>query len=41
MVLAALVITAVSGKSYVDMRNPEPGIDRVVPAAGFEHHKLS
>jgi hypothetical protein len=41
MVLAALAVTAISGKSYVDMRNPAPGIDRVVPAAGFEHHLLS
>jgi hypothetical protein len=32
MVLVALAITAVSGKSYGDMRNPAPGIDRVVPA---------
>ena len=41
MVVAALVITAISGKSYLNMRDPGPDIDRVVPHAGFEHKRLS
>ena len=39
--LAALAIAAVSGMSYMKMRNPGPDIDRVVPADGFRHHLLS
>ena len=41
MVVFTLAITAVSGQSYLKMRYPEPGIDRVVPADGFEHRMLS
>ena len=35
--LVAIVITFISGKSYMEMRNPEPGVDRIVPHEGFEH----
>jgi predicted deacylase len=41
MVVAAIVITAISGQSYLKMRNPGSDIDRVVPHAGFEHRRLS
>lgn len=41
MLLVALAVAAVSGKSYLAMRSPGPDIDRVVPHAGFEHKKLS
>ena len=41
MLLAALAVAAVSGKSYLAMRSPDTEIDRVVPSEGFEHKKLS
>ena len=41
MVALALAITAISGQSYMKMRNPGPDIDRVVPAEGFGHRLLS
>lgn len=41
MVAAAIALAAISGHSYMKMRNPDPGVDRVVPAAGFEHRLLS
>ena len=41
MLVAVAAVTAVSGHSYMKMRNPAPGIDRVVPQAGFEQHMLS
>lgn len=41
MLIAAIVLAAVSGKSYMAMRNPAPDIDRVVPHAGFVHGRLS
>ena len=41
MLVFALVIAVVSGKSYLQMRTPGPGIDRVVPHAGFTHKRLS
>ena len=41
MVASAIALAAISGHSYMKMRKPDPGIDRVVPAAGFEHRMLS
>ena len=41
LVAFAIVLAAISGHSYMKMRNPDPGIDRVVPAEGFEHRLLS
>lgn len=41
MLIAVIVVSAISGKSYMAMRNPGPDIDRVVPHAGFVHGKLS
>jgi predicted deacylase len=41
MLLAVAAVTAISGHSYMKMHNPEPGVDRVVPSAGFEQHMLS
>ncbi len=35
------LITYVAGSTYMKMRNPEPHIDRVVPAIGFTQKKLS
>jgi hypothetical protein len=35
------VITAISGRSYLEMQKPDAGIDRVVPHEGFEHKRLS
>jgi len=41
MLIGAIVIAAISGHSYLSMRSPEPGIDRVIPSTGFIHKKLS
>ncbi len=41
MVVVAITLAAVSGYSYMKMRNPGDGIDRVEPAAGFQHRMLS
>ena len=41
MLVLALVIAAISGKSYLEMRTPAAGVDRVVPHEGFVHKKLS
>ena len=41
MLVFALVIAVVSGKSYLQMRAPAAGVDRVVPHEGFEHKRLS
>jgi hypothetical protein len=41
MLVFALVIVAISGKSYLEMRTPATGVDRVVPHAGFTHKMLS
>jgi len=41
MLLAAVVIAVVSGRSYMAMRSPEPDIDRLVPQAGFIQKPLS
>ena len=41
MVVATIVVTAISGQSYLKMHNPGPDIDRVVPHKGFEHKRLS
>lgn len=41
MLVAVAAVTAVSGHSYMQMRNPAPEIDRVVPQEGFEHRMLS
>ncbi len=40
LVLVA-VITFISARSYLNMRSPDPEVDRVVPAAGFVKHRLS
>ncbi|MFC1778210.1 succinylglutamate desuccinylase, partial [Pseudomonadota bacterium] len=41
MLVVAIIITVISGQSYLKMRNPGADIDRVVPHAGFEHKRLS
>ena len=41
MLVFAVVIAVISGKSYMEMRNPAAGVDRVVPHAGFVQKKLS
>lgn len=41
MLVLAVVIAAISGKSYLEMRSPGPGIDRVVPQQGFVKKQLS
>ena len=41
MLVLAIVLAFVSGKSYLKMRTPGEGVDRVVPHAGFEQKKLS
>jgi hypothetical protein len=41
MLVFALVIVAISGKSYLEMRTPAKGVDRVVPHEGFTHKMLS
>ena len=41
MLVAVAAVTAVSGHIYMQMRNPAPEIDRVVPQENFEHHMLS
>ena len=40
MLLAAVVIAVVSGRSYMEMRTPGPDIDRLVPHAGFTQKQL-
>ncbi len=40
MLLAAVVIAVVSGRSYMEMRTPGPDIDRLVPHAGFTRKQL-
>ena len=41
MLIVAVVIAVISGKSYLEMRTPAAGVDRVVPHAGFVQKKLS
>jgi len=41
MLVFAVVIAVISGKSYLKMRMPTGGVDRVVPHAGFVQKKLS
>lgn len=41
MLAFAVAIAAISGKSYLEMRTPGPGIDRVVPQPGFIQKQLS
>jgi len=41
MLVLAVVIAAISGKSYLEMRTPGPGIDRVEPQQGFVQKQLS
>jgi len=41
MLIFALAIAVISGHSYLKMRTPAEGVDRVVPHAGFEQKKLS
>jgi len=41
MLLAAVAVAAVSARSYLEMRSPPPGVDRVVPHKGFVKKHLS
>ena len=41
MLFFAVAIAAISGKSYLEMRSPAAGVDRVVPHAGFVKKQLS
>ncbi|MCP4274137.1 MAG: succinylglutamate desuccinylase, partial [Gammaproteobacteria bacterium] len=41
MLIFAIIITVISGKSYLEMRTPSEGIDQVVPHEGFIKKRLS
>ena len=41
MLFVAIAIAAISGKSYLEMRSPAAGVDRVVPFEGFIKKQLS
>ena len=41
MLVLAIAIAVISGKSYLEMRTPGAGVDRVVPHAGFAQKRLS
>ena len=41
LLLAAVAVAAVSARSYLQMRSPSGGIDRVVPQQGFVKQRLS
>jgi len=41
MLLAVVAVAAVSARSYLQMRSPPPGVDRVVPHEGFVKKHLS
>jgi len=41
MLIFAVAIAVISGQRYLEMRTPGPGVDRVVPHAGFKHKMLS
>jgi hypothetical protein len=41
ILLVALAVAAISGRSYLEMRSPAAGVDRVVPHAGFIKKPLS
>jgi len=40
LLLAAVAVAAVSARSYLEMRSPLPGVDRVVPHEGFVKKRL-
>jgi hypothetical protein len=41
LLLAAVAVAALSGRSYLQMRSPAPDVDRVVPHQGFVKKQLS
>ncbi|HEY5775633.1 MAG TPA: hypothetical protein VIS57_06080, partial [Xanthomonadales bacterium] len=41
ILLAAIAVAAISGRSYLKMRSPAAGVDRLVPHAGFIEKQLS
>jgi len=41
MLIFAIVIAVISGKSYLEMRTPSEGIDKVIPHEGFTKKRLS
>lgn len=41
MLLAAVLVAAVSARDYLEMRSPPEHVDRVVPHEGFVHKRLS
>ena len=41
MLIFAVAIAAISAKSYLEMRSPAPGVDRVVAHDGFVKKQLS
>jgi hypothetical protein len=41
LLLAVVAVAAVSARSYLQMRSPPPGVDRVVPHEGFVKKRLS
>ncbi|NIV20746.1 MAG: succinylglutamate desuccinylase, partial [Gammaproteobacteria bacterium] len=41
LLVAALAVAAISGRSYLVMRSPGEEVDRLVPAEGFVHRRLS
>ncbi|MEE4217044.1 MAG: hypothetical protein V2I48_05495 [Xanthomonadales bacterium] len=41
LLLASVAVAAVSASSYLEMRYPDPDVDRVVPQEGFVHKRLS
>jgi len=41
MLLAVAAVAAIAGNSYLQMRNPPPEVDRLVPHQGFEQRMLS
>jgi len=40
LLLAVVAVAAVSARSYLEMRSPPPGVDRVVPHEGFVKQRL-
>ena len=41
LLVASVAVAGVSAHSYLEMRYPDPDVDRVVPHAGFVHKRLS
>ncbi len=41
LLVASVAVAAVSASSYLEMRYPDPDVDRVVPHEGFVHKRLS